>query len=235
MEESMIVVAAAVGGFIAGAILTALFFQSKIKALKAKSPAAPTAPMSADRTMEPQFFRKMGKAHDLVGRQKTIDVVDSNVTRSDVERASRVGLEYHLNDMVQEIKENKRLNHLIRIVINGFPDPMWENEDLREYFHAFDQDHPEAVFFIEEKSLSTYLRILREARIAHYEAPLEGDTDLDTMKKHLLQDKASIMEKYQAESDLFFANLLEGDERDLAIKICDEVMERISNAIDKMP
>lgn len=228
------VLAAASGGFVAGVILTALVFQAKIKRRKSAASSAPVPAGAAAAPTEAQFFRKMDKAHEMLGRQKAIEVIDSNITRSDVQRHSRVGLEYHLNDLIQELKAERRLNHLIRIVINDYRDPLWEEEELREHLFEFDRDHPEIVYFLEEKSLATYLRILREARIAHYEAPLDSGANLETMKRELLQDPESVINKYYEECAVFFSNLLE-DDRDNAMRVCDEVMERISNAARTMP
>ncbi|GAB4316202.1 MAG: hypothetical protein Kow0059_08640 [Candidatus Sumerlaeia bacterium] len=221
------IILAAAGGFIVGVLVTMLIYQSKVRRLRSSQPSA--AMQSSAGPAQQQFFSTMQAAHNLT--QKTIEVIDSNVTPSDVQRQSRVGLEYHLTDLIEEVKEFKTLNHLMRIVINGYNDPLWEQSELRDYLFEFHKDHPEAIFFIEENSLATYLRIIREAKMAHFSAPLDDQMDLEAMKRELFQDKESLMNYFREQAHLFFSKIIE-DDREAVIRLVDESMERIGKALE---
>jgi hypothetical protein len=221
------IIIAAVAGFAAGALLTALIYMDKVRDLKR------SRGISVDNSKQKKA-KFSERAQDFL-HKKPKETVDSNITKNDIERQSRVGLDYHLNDLIDEARERKVLNHLIRVVINDYDEdvqPLWEVPELREYLYEFDKDRPEAVFFIEEKSLSTYIRIVREAKFGHFESPLDDNVDLETLKKELGQDMQETLSNYRVEAHLFFSKIIE-DDRDAVIALVDDAMERIESALRK--
>jgi hypothetical protein len=179
----------------------------------------------------------MEKTHNAQIQSKQLDIVDSNVTRADVQRHSRVSIEYHLKDFIESIRETQRYTHLIRIVINDYDEsvrPFHQEPELREYFYKIHEEHPEVVFFLEKNSLKTFLEIVREAKLAHYDHPVGESVDLDTLKKELGHDNESMVEQMRQDAHVFFSNIMEGDPQ-IAVNLTDDFMERFKTAIGYVP
>ncbi len=103
---------------------------------------------------------------------------DVHVARVDVERGAVIGVEHHVDDLIEELKEEGELRHLLRLVVLGYDE---EGEklatipELCDHFLKIHGDQPYFSVLLDRNSMKIYLKILLRAKKRAGEIPPGAD------------------------------------------------------------
>lgn len=218
--------------FAIGVFITSIIFLKKIQKMK----ISPAEPDQKTQTSKPvpgsKSIPKPPEKKQFLGK-KPIDVIDNIITRSDIQRNACIGLEYHLNDLIEELKTTKDLQHLIRIVIMGYEKEkthIWEIPEVQNFFYEIDKKRPELIFFFEDSSLKLYFKLVEGAKLSQASVPINGEYDVSSLKQQLGMDKNAFNQKVEEDVRIFLTNLLP-DEFEKSNQLGDDIIERIKKSL----
>ncbi|MFH0793870.1 MAG: hypothetical protein V2A74_07555 [bacterium] len=153
--------------------------------------------------------------------------------KPDIERMMLIGVEHHLQDVVEQTQKTLHSRQVMRLVISGYEDvgQVWEVPNVIKFCISLHQRVPHIVFWLDPESLALYLRIVQcgldwiaksRAKAGTGPAP-----ELRTPFNERLRALAdSVIEKGNAVVFKIFEN-----DHETAIKVMEEATARVEDAL----
>ncbi len=217
MELNAIVIAAAVAGFAAGCFagwFGATSGKRKAGREKRKEKKAVAAAQAAQ------------AEQDALLKADPQDTFDCHIAKVDVDRGAFVSVEYHLNDQIQDMKREKRLGQVLRIVPLGFDLPenrLAEIPELRAFILELHRRAPYLPVFLERENMKKYLLWMLESRRLNGESPENPETPpIEPFEQEIVGHATRLLSTLFPEDEQTLSALLDQLTRRLE-KVCDGI------------
>jgi len=141
------------------------------------------------------------------------EVFDCYIARVDVERSAFVSVEYHLNDLIRDVREQKELTHLLRVVATGFSvaEPHLPEEPIfRDYILELHRRLPYLAGFLERSNIIKYLKWILDARRISGMAPADpAEPPIASLEQEILAAISQVLANFFPDDPDTLANMLE--------------------------